>query len=181
MMQVTPGFGASVATELKGNAHHQRVISHQDIVRSQVIPAVSAAQYADGQCVGGELSFSGVVRLAGDVSELAAVEVSLRGLSTPADLDVVLYPDNLNTAPTNGNNFVLLADEVQSVLGIVRVPASAFSRVGGHYFAKVTPEAPLLIEAAGGVSSVRATIVARGPVELAASDSLVIGLVARRS
>ena len=115
------------------------------------------------------------------MSELAAVEVSLRGLSTPADLDVVLYPDNLNTAPTNGNDFVLLADEVQSVLGIVRVPASAFSRVGGHYFAKVTPEAPLLIEAAGGVSSVRATIVARGPVELAASDSLVIGLVARRS
>jgi hypothetical protein len=181
MMQVTPGFGTSVATELKGNAHHQRVIAHQDAVRSQVIPAVSAAQYTDGQCVGGELTFAGVVRLAGDTAEVLAVEVALRGLSTPADLDIVLYPDNLNTAPVNGQDFALLADEVQSILGIVRVPASAFGSLGGHHFAAVVPATPLLIEAASGVSSVRGTVVARGPIEPAASDSLVVSIVTRRS
>lgn len=181
MMQVTPGFGASVATELKGNAHHQRVITHGDLVRSQVIPAVSAVTYSDGQCIGGELTFAGVARLAGDVALVESIEIVLRNLAVPADLDVVLYPDNLADTPINGEPFKLADAEVQTIQGIVRVPASAFMNVDGKYFAAVVPATPLLIEAASGVSSIRGVVVARGSIELPSAEGIIISLVTRRS
>jgi hypothetical protein len=180
-MQVTPGFGASVATELKSNAHHQRVITHGDLVRSQVIPAVSAVTYSDGQCIGGELTFAGVARLAGDVALVESVEIVLRNLAVPADLDVILYPDNLADTPVNGEMFTLADAEVQAIQGIVRIPASAFTSVDGKHFAAVAPATPLLIEAASGVSSIRGVVVARGAVELPNSGGIIISLVARRS
>lgn len=181
MMPVTPGFGAAVATELKGNAHHQRVIVHDDVVRAQVNPAVSAATYAAGQCVGGEMTFAGVARLVGDACRLEAVHLSLTGTSVAADMHLVLYPDNLAEQPVNGAPFVLTDVDARGVQAVLTVAASDFKSVGGQQFATVVPPAPVLLRAAGGLSSMRAVLVAGGALVPAASDSIAVTLVVRRS
>jgi hypothetical protein len=180
-MQVTPGFGAAVATELKGNAHHQRVIVHEDAVRTQVIPAVSAAAYSAGKCVGGELLFEGLARFVGDVAKLETVQVILKGASTPADLDLVIYPNVLNTPPVNGDDFLLLGEEAADVLAVVSIKAADFRSVGGQMFASVALPVPALLQAAAGTSTLRGALVARGALVPFDTDSLVLTLTARRS
>ncbi len=181
VMQVTPGFGTAVATELKGNAHHQRVIAHDDALRAQVVPAVSAVEYAAGKCIGGEIVLASAARLAGDVAWLESVQVMLHGLSTAGDIDLVFFAEALNTTPVNGEDLVLLDTEAQALLGIVSVPAAAFRTVAGHQLAHVSPSAPLLLQAGGGVSSVRCVAIARSAVTPAATDALVVSVTVRRS
>ena len=181
VMQVTPGFGTAVATELKGNAHHQRIIAHDDALRAQVVPAVSAVTYTDGKCVGGELIFASVARLSGDVAWLESMQIVLRGLTTASDIDAVFYSDALAVTPVNGEVLTLADEEVQTVLGVVRIPAAAFRQVGGHQLAHVAPEAPLLLQAGAGVSTVRCVLIARGGLTPAATDSIVASITVRRS
>lgn len=180
-MQVTPGFGTTVATEIKGNAHHQRVIAHEDLVRSRVIPAVSATAYMDSQVVGGEMIFTGITRFAGDTSRLEAVQLVLTGNSTPADLDLILYPDALNVTPANRSQLSILESEAHSIVGIIRVRAEDFVSVGQHYVAVVRPLVPTILQAGAGASAYRGVLVARGELVAEKVDSLSVTLVARRS
>ena len=180
-MQVTPGFGTAVATELKGNAHHQRVIGHDDALRAQVIPAVSAVTYIAGKCLGGEMIFSSAARLSGDVSWLESMQILLRGLTTAGDIDAVFYSEALAATPVNGETLVLTDAEAQSLLGIVHISTADFRAVGTHKLAHVSPDAPLLLQAGAGTSTVRCVLVARGGVKPAATDSVVASITVRRS
>jgi hypothetical protein len=181
VMQVTPGFGTAVATELKGNAHHQRIISHDDALRAQVVPAVSAVTYTTGKCLGGEMIFSSAARLSGDVAWLSSMQILLRGLSTAGDIDAVFYSEALAMTPVNGNVLTLTDAEAQSILGVVHIASTAFRDVGDHKLAHVSPDAPLLLQAGAGVSTVRCILIARGGVKPAATDSVVASITVRRS
>jgi hypothetical protein len=180
-MQVTPGFGTSVATELKGNAHHQRVITHDDIVTSSVTPPVAASEYAVGQVIGSEMSFAAATRFAGDTSRLEAVKVTAAGETQVADMDLVLYTDALNSAPTNGQEMAVQASELRSILAVIAIPASAYKSVGGHKVALVQPDVPTVLRSSTGSSAVRGALVARGTVKPELSDSLDVTIVVRRS
>ncbi len=180
-MQVTPGFGTSVATELKGNAHHQRVIAHDDLVRSSVTPPVSNSEYANGVVVGSEMVFSSVARFAGDVSRLEAVQIGVTGQSVLADLDLVLYSDALNATPANAGPLVVQNSELRNILAVVRIKAEDYKEVGGQKLAVVAPDVPVLLQAPGGASSVRGVLVARGPFKPELVDSVTISLIVRRS
>ena len=180
-MQVTPGFGASVATEMKGNAHHQRIIAHDDAMRLTVNPAVSAVAYTAGQCLGGEMTFPSAARFVGDSAWLESIQLVLREDSAVGDIDVVFYQDVLNMVPTNGEALQLLNEEVDNVLCVIRVPAASFVEVGGHKFASAKPSVPTLLQAPAGASSVRAVMVARGAVQPYATDSVVLTATVRRN
>lgn len=180
VMQVTPGFGTAVATELKGNAHHQRIIAHDDAMRIQVVPAVSAVTYVAGKCLGGEMIFASAARLSGDVSWLESMQIMLRGLTTAGDIDAVFYSEALAATPVNGEVLVLTDAEAQSLLGVVSISSASFKAVGAHKLAHVSPSAPMLLQAGTGVSTVRCVLVARGGVKPAATDSVVATITVRR-
>ena len=180
-MQVTPGFGTSVATELKGNAHHQRVIAHDDLLLSSVTPPLSASPYTAGQVVGGEMNFASVTRFAGDTARLEAVRVIATGQTEVADMDLVLFTDSLNTTPTNGAELQVLPEEAANILAVVPLKADAYKSVGGQKLALVAPEVPTVLKSSTGGSAVRGCLVARGALTPEQVDSLVVTLVVRRS
>ena len=177
-MQVTPGYGTTVATQIKGSAHHQNVIAHADHVRSFVTPPVTAAPYSTGRVVGSEMTFNAVTRFAGDYAVVQEVQILLRGNSVQTDMDLVLYPSVLKTQPVNGAELTLTDSEALAVQAVIRIPGGAFLRVGSHKMATVQTSA--VIQSPAGASSIRGVLVARGPLVPAAVDAVTASLSVRR-
>ena len=177
-MQVTPGYGTTVATQTKGGAHHQNVIAHADHFRSSVTPPVTAAPYAAGQVVGSEMIFNAITRFAGDYAVVQEIQVLLRGNSVQSDLDLVLYPAVLETPPVNGAALALTDSEALALQAVIRIPGGAFIPVGGHMMATV--QASALVQSPAGASSVRGALVARGQLVPAAADAVTVSLSVRR-
>lgn len=177
-MQVTPGYGTTVATQVKGGAHHQNVVAHADHVRTSVVPPVTAAPYATGQVVGGEMVFGGVTRFAGDYATVQEVQVLLRGNSVQSDLDLVLYPSVLESQPANGSALSLTDSEAMAVQAAIRIPGGAFLQVGSHMLATV--QASAIVQSPAGVSSIRGVLVARGGLVPASADAVVVTLSVQR-
>lgn len=177
-LPITPGYGARAATTLKGNEHHQNIISHADRVTSRVTLAVAAAPYSSGQIVGSEASFAGVARHAGDSFLLEQVQVVLRGASVPADLELVIYADVLETQPANGAQLAMTDAEIALVQTVVAIPGGAFRRVAQHWMAEV--DVHRYGRSAVEVSAVRGVLVARGNLTPSAADAVSLALNVRR-
>ena len=172
---VTPGFGASVATELKGGAHHQRVIVHEDAALSRIVPALTQDRtYAAGQAVGSELLFQSAVRFAEDVVRLDEVKVVLKNSEVGVDLDLVFYSTARAVAATDGQPFLVAETEAAGILTVVRVRAADFRPAGGHAIASVPCAA--LLRGTVGTPAVRAQLVARAAFTAAAADSLTVSI-----
>ena len=184
MFQVTPGYGSNFATYLKGGAHHQQVVAHEDRIRSQVAPFTPQLSYLSGQLVGGELLIQNLTRLSGEAAVLEWVTVAVAqttgassGLSA-LDLDLVLYTDSLTQTPADGEIFALTSPDLPRILGVVHVYTGDFTEVGGQRFAGL-PSAVRLVSGSGS-SLIRAVLVARSEITLKSADALTVSLFARR-
>ena len=177
---VTPGFGASVATELRGGTHHQRVIAHDDLQLCQVTPALTSGRiYTDGQAVGAELLFQNATRFAEDVVRLRELKLLRKGGETGADFDVVFYSAARAVAATDGQPFAMTAAEASGILAVVSVRAAQFGKAGGHCIASVPCDA--LLRGTVGLAAVRAQLVARGNFTAASATDLAVSIGVARS
>lgn len=178
-LPVTPGFGATIATEVKGQHHHQRVLAHRDLSLVRVIPALTAGRaYVAGQCVGAELLFNNAVRFAGDVAELREVLVVRAGSEQGVDLDLVLYSDERAVATADGQQFAVAAREAAGVTAVLQVRADEFVAVGGHAVAAV--QCSGLVRGAVSAATVRGQLVARGAFSVVSAEDLAVSLGVER-
>ena len=179
-LPVTPGFGATIATEVKGQHHHQRVFGHRDLTLVRVVPALAAGRdYLAGQCVGTELLFNNAVRFAGDVADLREVLVVRSGSEQGLDLDLVLYSEARAVATTDGQPFAVAPDEAGGLTAVVHVRESDFVAVGGHAVAAV--QCSGLVRGAESAATVRGQLVARGAFTAATAEDLTVSLGVERS
>ena len=177
---VTPGFGASVATELKGGAHHQRIIAHDDPVLSQIVPALTPNHtYADDQAVGSELLFQNAVRFSEDVVRLTEVKIVRKNSNEGLDLDLVFYSAPRVVAASDGQPFSIAASEAAGILSVVRIRAADFLPAGGHSVATLARST--LLRGTIGAAVVRAQLVARGTFTVTAVDGLAVSIGVVRS
>jgi hypothetical protein len=180
-LEVTPGFGTRIATQVKGGAHHQAVAIYKDRARVTVVPNISASAYSDGQLIGGEMSFQNVSRFPGDYVSLENVQILLRGdTSVPADVDLILYPSALATPPENGGALVMTDAEALLVAGIVRISGSEFVMFGNNRLAtKACPS--IILQCPSAESGIRGVLVARGSIAPKAVDSIAVHLIFERA
>ena len=179
-LQVTPGFGTTVATQMKGSAHHQDIIAHRDSTRVTAVAAATAASYTTSQVVGGEMIFPAMTRFAGDYAIIKGVSVALCGrLSSITDLTLVIYQSALTTQPLNGSTLVLTAAEVASVQAVVSIGASLFIQVGEHSIANVQMD--WSVQAGQGTSALRAVVFSEGRLVLQDADSLSVTISVERN
>ena len=177
--QATPGYGASIATDIKGGAHHQHVITHKDVIKDQVNPAVSAVTYANNKYIGGEMTFNNATRFTGDFSHLTQIQVFFKSSSTIGDMDLVLYSNSLETPPVDKNNFNISVGEFANILGIVSIPASAYKDLAGSFVATVSTN--LLIQAGTGVTAIKGALVSRSnTIKPFSVDSIFVSAVFER-
>lgn len=177
---VTPGFGASVATELKGGTHHQRIIAHDDLKLCQVALALTAGRvYADGQTVGAELLFQNATRFVEDVVQLREVKIVRTNSDVGVDLDLVFYSQARAVAAIDGAPFLMTATEAPSILAVVPVREAHFRRVGGRCIASVA--CAELIQGTIGTAAVRAQLVARSAFSVTSASDLVVSIGVVRS
>lgn len=180
-LEVTPGYGARVATMTKGGVHHQAVVAYKERIRKTVVPSVVISAYSDGKLVCGELSFQDVVRFPGDTVSLERVQILLRGdTSVPADLDLILYSAALSVQPVINGNLQMTDAEALAVLGIVRISASDFVQFGSNRIATKDCQG-LLLQCISGETGIRAVLIARGALTAKAVDSLALHLTFERS
>lgn len=181
-LTVTPGYGASVATEIKGGAHHQHVISHKDIVKASVTPAITAnTNYAQNAAIGGELIFQNVARISGDNSMLEYASVIIKGSTAGKDLSLLLYSDPLVTTPSNNQVLAVVTADISKVLGVIKFKVADFVSFGTHCIATV--QVPLLLKCAADGTSVRGVLFSNSStaVTFPAVDTLDVSLVTSRS
>ena len=179
-LQVTPGFGTTVATQVKGSAHHQDVIAHRDSARVTAVPAATPASYTAGQVVGGEMIFPAVARFAGEHAAINGVSVALCGrLSSIADIALVVYQSALTVQPLNGDPLALTSAEASAVQAVVSIGAARFVQVGEHSVANVPMD--WVVQAGPGTSALRAVVVSEGRLVLQDADSLSVTLSVERN
>ena len=180
-LQATPGFGATIATDLKGNAHHQHIISHKDLLRINITPAVSNVAYTTGKFIGSEMVFNSATRFAGDVATISQVQVSLAKNSSIGNMDLVFYSTTLNTPPVDKAALALLASEITSIFGVVSISSSAFIDLDGNKLATIALPVPLLVQSTAGSSAVKAVLVARSTVTPIAVDAVNVSVLFERA
>jgi hypothetical protein len=177
--QATPGYGASVATDIKGGAHHQHVITHKDVIKDHVNPAVSVVTYVNGKYVGGEMIFNNATRFTGDFSHLTQIQVFFKRSSTIGDMDLILYSDSLVTPPVDKNDFSIDISEFANVLGIVSIPASAYKDLAGSFIATISTS--LLVQSGTGTTTIKGALVSRSnTIKPFSVDSILVSVVFER-
>jgi len=180
-MQVTPGYGAAVATSTKGGAHHQHVIVHQDRLRQFVVPAITPnVAYPDNTYLGGEIVIQNATRFPGEATMVESATVFLRNQTVATDFDVLFFAEPMKVVPSDGVTPFIEPDEVGNLLGVLQVRADKFAPLGAHLVAPVEPSAPLIIASGTGVISVRMALVARGEHTYLAADTIGITLNLKR-
>ena len=158
--QVTPGYGASIATEVRGNAHHQLVVSHQNLARTQVNPAISASVYGTGVFIGSELTLANATRLAGELSRIKQVQVGLKYGSALVlgAFDIIFY-SSITTAPVDKAALDLTPSEIANIYGVLSVPTSGYVDIDGCKLSTISTD--IVIQSPSSESSVKAAIVSR--------------------
>ena len=179
-MQVTPGFGAFVATHVKGNSHHQEIIAHFDHKRTFAEPSVTEVQYSPGQLVGGEMVFNNATRFANDTSRLIEASITLRDGTQPGSLKLVLYRDILRVQPYNGAMFEVEDGEVTSILAVIDFQAAEFTTFGRHCITTKRFDPGIMLISGDGSNSVRGVLVAANNFTPIADNSVVVGLSVQR-
>ena len=159
-MQVTPGFGAFVATREKGNAHHQSVIVHNDCIRTHVIPTVSDAPYQTGQIIGSEMIFNNATRFSNDTAQLLSVQIALSNNTNPGNLQLVLYRDLLLNQPLDGGALTVEAAELSSILEIIQIKIEDFVSLTGNHIAMIKLPNNSIMHSGMGANSVRGVLIA---------------------
>jgi hypothetical protein len=179
-IQVTPGFGTTISTDLKGGAHHQRVISHTDHNRIQIVPLVIPATYSPGQCIGGEINFLNATRYPGDYAYLDALQIIFRNSNVAAELDMIFYSDVLTNPPINGVPPAFSGLEITKVLGIVHIQQADFLTLSEHKIANVNLQNRMVLKSSDSISSIRAVLITRSSIIINASDTLITTIITCR-
>jgi len=174
---VTSGYGTTVATDNKGGAHHQRVVTHGARAFCRVQPPALALSYEAGRCVGGEMTFENATRLAGDTAVVNAVTVAVRGTIplSPGSLLLLLYPTPLLSAPADNAQLTLTVDEAATLQTSILVPSSAFVQAGGWWIASLSG-LELVVQAGAGQRSLCAVAAAVNGFTVVSDDGLVVTL-----
>lgn len=140
-----------------------------------VTPTVSATpDYSAGDTVGGVMTFAGILRADGETSyAVSAVITAKTAAASMAQIDILIFNANPSASTATDNAAFVLADADRSKLkGVIRV--TSFDVVGATA-AMGYAEGRVPVTGAAA-DDLYAVMVARGTINLGATDDLVVEL-----
>lgn len=200
---VTPGSGASIATDDVGGVHYQRskimlgaegiatadldgtasrgayVDVRGKLSRIQITPVIDTAAYATGDCLGPLQTVSNAARISGGGGHIVGVQIVDKTQAQRAAIDLVFFSQTVTTAANNALFTISDADALFMVAYIAVATGdynTAWPGTPTNSVAVIPKSASLRVPYVCATTSLFMQAIVRGTPTYTSTSDIVIGL-----